>query len=375
MAIDKITTASITDANITTAKLAYQAIPFRNIIINGDMSIAQRATSATGLTGNGYNTCDRWYSQISSTGTWTQSQSTDVPTGQGFATSYKWDCTTADASPAAGDSIIFQQRVEAQNLQYLKKGTSSAESTTLSFWVKSNKTGTYITNLYDENNRDISKAYTISSANTWEKKTLTFAGDTSGAFGNDNAVGLYVNFYLSAGSNLTSGTLGTTWSSYTAANTAVGQVNLADSTSNEWYVTGVQLEAGTTASEFEFLPVDVNLQRCFRYYQKSYDYGTAPGTNTTLGIKTSGGSAGGMTTGYIYDSVELMVQMRTTPTLTFYDKAGNSGVCARLNGGVARTDNQNCTAEGIGDKMFGINSTGTANAGSIDVHFEATAEL
>ena len=375
MAIDKITTASITDANITTAKLAYQAIPFRNIIINGDMSIAQRATSATGLTGNGYNTCDRWYSQISSTGTWTQSQSTDVPTGQGFATSYKWDCTTADASPAAGDSIIFQQRVEAQNLQYLKKGTSSAESTTLSFWVKSNKTGTYITNLYDENNRDISKAYTISSANTWEKKTLTFAGDTSGAFGNDNAVGLYVNFYLSAGSNLTSGTLGTTWSSYTAANTAVGQVNLADSTSNEWYVTGVQLEAGTTASEFEFLPVDVNLQRCFRYYQKSYDYGTAPGTNTTLGIKTSGGSAGGMTTGYIYDSVELKVNMRTTPTLTFYDKAGNSGKCARLNGGVARTDNQNCTAEGIGDKMFGINSTGTANAGSIDVHFEAAAEL
>ena len=241
---------------------------FRNIIINGDMSIAQRGTSATSLTGSGYNTCDRWRSQISSAGTWSQSQSTDVPTGQGFATSYKWDCTTADASLAAGDSIIFQQRVEAQFLQYLKKGTSYAESLTLSFWVRSNKTGTYIANLYDENNRNISKAYTISAADTWEKKTLTFAGDTSGAFGNDNAIGLYVQFFLAAGSNMSSGTLATSWESYTAANQAVGQVNLADSTSNEWYITGVQLEAGTSASDFEFLPHDVNYNRCARYYYR-----------------------------------------------------------------------------------------------------------
>ena len=376
MAIDKITTASITDANITTAKLAYDASPFRNIIINGDMSIAQRATSVTGKTSGGTYTVDRWYQDISSMGTWSFSQTTDVPSGQGFASSLKYDCTTADASPAAGDKLNLQQKFEGQNLQYLKKGTSSAESTTASFWVKSNKTGTYICELQDiDNDRAISKSYTISSANTWEKKTITFPGDTSGALDNNNARSLDIIWYLGAGSNLTSGTLQTSWGSKVNANRAVGQVNLADSTSNEWYVTGVQLEAGTTASEFEFLPVDVNLQRCFRYYQKSYDYGTAPGTNTTLGIKTSGGSAGGMTTGYIYDSVELMVQMRTTPTLTFYDKAGNSGVCARLNGGVARTDNQNCTAEGIGDKMFGINSTGTANAGSIDVHFEAAAEL
>ena len=376
MAIDKITTASITDANITTAKLAYDASPFRNIIINGDMSIAQRATSVTGKTSGGTYTVDRWYQDISSMGTWSFSQTTDVPSGQGFASSLKYDCTTADASPAAGDKLNLQQKFEGQNLQYLKKGTSSAESTTASFWVKSNKTGTYICELQDiDNDRAISKSYTISSANTWEKKTITFPGDTSGALDNNNARSLDIIWYLGAGSNLTSGTLQTSWGSKVNANRAVGQVNLADSTSNEWYVTGVQLEAGTTASEFEFLPVDVNLQRCFRYYQKSYDYGTAPGTNTTLGIKTSGGSAGGMTTGYIYDSVELKVNMRTAPTLTFYDKAGNSGVCARLNGGVARTDNQNCTAEGIGDKMFGINSTGTANAGSIDVHFEATAEL
>ena len=123
--------------------------------------------------------------------------------------------------------------------------------------------------LYDEDNtRHIAKSYTISSADTWEKKTLTFAGDTSGALNNDNGSSLTLDFWLAAGSNYTSGTLSTSWSSVTTANRAVGQVNLADSTSNEWYITGVQLEAGTSASDFEFLPYDVNLGRCQRYYFK-----------------------------------------------------------------------------------------------------------
>jgi len=273
MAIDKITTAAITDGTITSSDLAAGTVQnqsaFKNIIINGDMSIAQRATSASSLTGNGYHTVDRFQTVISSIGTWTQSQSTTVPTGQGFATSLKMDCTTADGSPASGDNMYIRQEVEGQNLQYLKKGTSSAESTTLSFWVRSNKTGTYIAELLDfDNSRQISQSYTISSADTWEKKTITYAGDTSGAFDNDNAQSLMVAFWLGAGSDFTSGTLSTTWTSTTNANRAVGQVNLADSTSNEWYVTGVQLEAGTTASDFEFLPVDRNMSRCQRYYIK-----------------------------------------------------------------------------------------------------------
>jgi len=139
----------------------------------------------------------------------------------------------------------------------------------LSFWVRSNKTGTYIAELYGvTDNRQISKSYTISSADTWEKKTITFAGDTTGAFANDNGIGLMLQFWLAAGSTYTSGTLQTSWGSSVNANRAVGQVNLADSTSNEWYITGVQLEAGTTASDFEFLPVDVNLRRCLRYYEE-----------------------------------------------------------------------------------------------------------
>ena len=275
---------------------------FRNIVINGDQSIAQRSTSTASITTSAYHTVDRFQTLISSLGTWTQSQSTTVPSGQGFATSLKMDNTTADASPSSGDYCIVRTKFEGQNLQYLKKGTSSAESLTLSFWVRSNKTGTYIAELYDsDNTRQNSQSYTISSADTWEKKTLTYAGDTTGAFDNDNALSLSINFWLGAGTDFTSGTLSNSWSSVTAANRAVGQVNLADSTSNEWYVTGVQLEAGQVASDFEFLPVDVNLERCLRYFE--------------TGIV---GAAGGLSSGsgYTGSMVNYNTTKRAAATLT-----------------------------------------------------------
>ena len=324
MAIDKITTASITDANVTAAKLASGTVQnqsaFRNIIINGDMSLAQRATSKSSITSSGYHTVDRFRTSYDTAGTWTQSQATDVPSGQGFATSFKMDCTTANGSLSAGSFLAIQSKFEGQNLQYLKKGTSSAESLTLSFWVKSNKTGTYIANLYDaDNNRYIAKSYTISSANTWEKKTITYAGDTSGAFGNDNATSLELKFILAAGTTYTSGTLATSWESATNANTAVGQVNLADSTSNEWYVTGIQLEAGTTASDFEFLPFDVNLARCQRYFFLM-----------CRGDQLDVGAGGYYNSGQIFCEVPLPVTMRTTPSLVatsgtnYYRMFGNN---------------------------------------------------
>ena len=260
-------TDDIADGIVTNPKLSTGSQQnFRNIIINGDMSIAQRGTSTASITSTGYHTVDRFQTEISSFGTWTQSQSTDVPSGQGFAKSLKMDCTTADASPSASDFLVLAQKVEGQNLQYLKKGTSNAESVTLSFWVKSNKTGTYIAELYDSNNRQISKAYTINASSTWEKKSITFDGDTTGTLTNSNATGLFINFWLGAGSDRTSGTLNTSWNSVTTANRVVGQVNLADSTSNEWYITGVQLEAGTTASDFEFLPRAVMESLCQRYF-------------------------------------------------------------------------------------------------------------
>jgi len=268
MALSRIDTTNMIE-DVPQSKLDNN-VNFRNIIINGDMSIAQRGTSTSSITSATYATVDRWRTVVTTLGTWTQSQSTDVPTGQGFAKSTKLDCTTADASPSASDKLYFLQRFEGQNLQYLEKGTSSAKSLTASFWVKSNKTGTYICELLDNDNSDrhINKSYTINSANTWEKKTITFAGDTTGTLDNDNNGSLFIQFWLGAGSTYTSGTLQTSWGASTNANRAVGQVNLADSTSNEWYITGVQLEAGTTASDFEFLPHDTNALRCNRYFQR-----------------------------------------------------------------------------------------------------------
>jgi len=299
MAITKIPAAGFTGNN------------FRNIIINGDMSIAQRGTSATGLTAGteNYNTVDRWQTGIFTTSAvFTQTQSTDVPSGQGFAKSLKMDCTTADASLASAVQMFLRYKIEGQNLQYLNYANANAKSLTLSFWVKSNKTGTYIAEIL-RSGRTINKSYTIDSASTWEKKTITFEGDTGGsAISNNNSAGFSILFFLGNGSNMTSGTLQTSWGTYTDANRAVGQVNLADSTSNEWFITGVQLEAGTTASDFEFLPYDVNYLRCARYcWRPMYEYSAVKYLHSQGGYKDAN---------YVAFHVVPPVPMRTTPSVT-----------------------------------------------------------
>jgi len=239
----------------------------RNLIINGDMQIAQRGTSVASITTTGYRTVDRWNNSISSFGTWTQSVENDAPTGSGFRKSLKMLCTTADASPAAGDFHLIEQYIEGQNLQQIAKGTSSAKQLTISFWVKANATGTYIVELYDnDNSRTISASYTISASATWEKKTVTFAADTTGVLDNDNASSLNLGFWLGAGTTFSSGTLQTSWGSLTQANRAVGQTNLAAATNNYWQITGVQLEVGDTATPFEFKSVEDELLECQRYY-------------------------------------------------------------------------------------------------------------
>jgi len=309
MALSKVDLANQVE-NQLPQNLVANNLPSRNIIINGDMSIAQRGTSESGINSSGYYTCDRWRTGYSAASVWTQSQSTDVPTGQGFANSTKLDCTTAQVSPTSATNFSFQQKIEGQNLQYLKKGTANATSLTLSFWVKSNKTGTYIVELFDrDNSRHINKSYTIDSANTWEKKTLTFAGDTTGTLDNDNTSGLELIWWLSVGSNFSSGTLQTSWGSTVNVNRAVGQVNLADNTANEWYITGVQLEAGTTASDFEFLPYDVNLRRCYRYYWGWWDKADAAANAATGGLATM------YTSTILYSSGFFPVTMRATPSL------------------------------------------------------------
>jgi hypothetical protein len=301
------------------------------LIINGDMQIAQRGTSLTGYTGGaGYTTLDRWRLDVNTLGTWTVAQTASAPDDTGLINSYRIDCTTADASPASGDFCIFTTRLEGQNIQTFKKGTSYAEKMTISFWVKSNKTGTYIMEIDDNDNaRNINQAYTISSANTWEKKVLSFVGDTTGAFGNDNGDSLRLLWWLGSGSDFSSGSLQTAWAGTDNTKRAVGNVNLGDSTDNDWSITGVQLEVGEFDSnsipDFQFEDRATSLARCQRYYFKTFAQGTTPAQNVdtdnvVLSFAIGGGSAS-------YGSYQFPVTMRTSGTLyTFNPYATNASL-------------------------------------------------
>ena len=163
----------------------------RNVIINGAMNVAQRATSATGIgSATGYNVCDRWVVGGSSTdGRLTLSQDSSAPSG--FANSLKFDCTTADTSIASGEGLNIQHRFEGQNLQAFAKGTSDAKPFALSFYVKGNASATYVAELYDnDNTRQISKTFNVTT--DWTRVELTYPADTTGAFDDDNALSLYL---------------------------------------------------------------------------------------------------------------------------------------------------------------------------------------
>jgi hypothetical protein len=284
----------------------------RNVVINGAMQVAQRETSSAGITGVGYYTADRWRHVTTTLGTWTQSVENDAPTGSGFRKSLKMLCTTADASPAAGDLLFIDQQLEGQNVQQFLKGTASAKPFTMSFWVKSNVTGTYIASLIDnDNTRVVAVSYTISASATWEKKTITFPADTTGVLDNDNNVSLTVRWWQGAGTDNTSGTLQTTWASTVAANRAVGQTNLASAINNYWQITGVQLEAGAVATPFEFEDIGTTLAKCQRYFQKLSSQSV--GNSYILGFGPAQAWGAGSTSGA---QAVLPVQMRVAPTLT-----------------------------------------------------------
>tara|TARA_R100001509_G_C4851453_1_gene210252 strand:- start:36 stop:1160 length:1125 start_codon:yes stop_codon:yes gene_type:complete len=307
----------------------------RNLIINGAKQVFQRSTSATGVTTDIYAAPDRWKTRVFSTAEFTISQSTDVPSGQGFASSCKWDCTTANASPSSTTFLIYEQRIEGQDLQRLAYGTSSAKSLTASFWVKSNKTGAYTVGLYSpDGSRHIESSYTISSANTWEKKTITFAGDTGGTINDDNGEGMRIWFHLGAGSNWSSGTHATTWSAYSQGDVLVdNQVNLSDSTSNEWYITGIQLEVGSVATEFEHQKYCDVYKDCQRYYYKSGDNATSS-EEWFPGVATNAGKGPYYAIGLdgindrAYPALQWPVQMRAAPSITFYPGRSDSTATA-----------------------------------------------
>ena len=345
----------------------------KNLLINGSQSVWQRSTS-TSVSTDTYSTVDRWKTRVNSMGAFTISRSTDVPSGQGFGYSTKWDCTTADASPAASDNIVFEQRIEGQNLQHILKGDSSnAKKLTLSFWIKTNKTGTYICELIDiDNSRNISKSFTISSSSTWEKITLTYDGDTTGTLDNDNAFSFGVMIWFGAGSDFTTGTLQTSWGTV-GTNRAVGVVNLADSTSNELYITGIQLEVGSKATDFEFESYERTLSRCQRYYLQSWELST--GILNLKGASIYNGTVDGA--GAIYVWVPFSSALRSSPTVVTYSSStGTSGKWIGNRSGSGSSD-RTTSSPNTSPKSFWMNvSVGGAHvACQVYGHWSADAEL
>jgi hypothetical protein len=282
------------------------ALSNRNIVTNGSMQVAQRSTSETGLSStNSYKTVDRYTTYISSLGTWTQSQDTDAPSG--FGHSLKMLCTTADASPASTNRMLIQTNLEGQDIQSLGFGDTS-NTYTVSFYVKSNVTGTYILEhlggTASATNHHISTSYTVNNANTWERKTITLNVD-SGAMTSDNTGGLTLSFWLGTGSNYSSGTLNTSWSSPSAGNRAVGQVNLASATNNYWQITGLQVEVGDTATPFEHRSYGDELAKCQRYYEVL----EGTGNNAILSYSHDGASTNNRAI------VRYKVTKRSAPTI------------------------------------------------------------
>ena len=261
MAASKLTGAlpAISGASLTNLPKS------KNKVINGEMRVSQRGQSFANA--NNQYTLDRFRVNGSHDGAVTISQDASGPPG--FANSLKVDVTTADTSLASGQYIQLTQRIEAQNLQDLAYGTSGAKTITVSFWVKSNVTGTYTYSMQQTDNsaKQTSSQYTINTANTWEKKTFTYAGDVNGVINDDNMTGMNIYWNLAIGTQYTTGTPRSSWTTFNDPDFAAGQTaDLLASASNEWYLTGVMFEIGSVATDFEHLSIQEELRLCQRYY-------------------------------------------------------------------------------------------------------------
>ena len=335
------------------------------------MRVAQRTTSATSVTSEGYITCDRIYFNVNSLGTWTVTQESDGP--DGFAKSFKLDCTTTDTSPSGADACLIIYRVEGHDVQQLKYGTSAAEQSVLSFYVKSNKTGnaTVAIKQPDNSNRLYSAQYTINATNTWERKTIIIPADTSGVINDDTGNGLQIEWPVNSGSDYTGGSHGG-WKAADNTSRNVSNLGLGGSTDDYYQITGIQLELGNQVTPFEHRSFGDELARCMRYYQKSYDYAVAPGQanheeNSMMAIAT--GST------RLTAFVQYRVEMRNDPTETIYSPSGNSGKYANRNSytdvGDASVPNNHASSTGFHQ----LNVTNAGSGGHYQFHYTADAEL
>jgi hypothetical protein len=290
---------------------------FKNRIINGAMVIDQRNAGASVTSGF---PVDRFQVYSTQSSKWTAQQSTTAPTG---FTNSVIITSSSSYSPISSDYFSYATRIEGFNVADLDWGTANAKTITVSFWVRSSLTGTWTGALHNNAfNRVYPFSYTISSANTWEYKTVTIAGDTTGTWLTNNLVGIEIGFAFSVGSSGL-GTAGA-WTNTASIFGATGQTNLLGTNGATFYITGVQLEKGTQATAFDYRPYGTELALCQRYYEKSYPMGTAIGSgggSSVFGITWNAYSLMGGT-------LDFKVNKRTAPSLTFYN--GTTGATGTI---------------------------------------------
>jgi len=293
---------------------------FKNKIINGGMVIDQRNAGASVTPANSY-TLDRWYAAVSQTGKFTVQQNAGSVTPPSGYKNYLGVTSSSAYSVLTGDYFSLSQRIEGYNFADLMFGTASAQTFTFSFWVRSSLTGTFggsFQGAASATLRSYPFSYTISSANTWEQKTITVAGDTfTNTWESTNGIGLFVNFGLGAGASA-SGTAGT-WASANYAN-ATGATSVVGTNGATFYITGVQLERGSTATSFDYRPYGTELQLCQRYYQRhnaltAYsDFGMGVASSTTVAS--------------VY--LKYTTSMRTSPAISVSNVSLSDGAVATV---------------------------------------------
>lgn len=369
-----------TDGHVTVDGLQMPnagALSNRNLIINGAMQVAQRGTSTSVSSATpDFYLIDRFFHLVVGSAVTTYSQEADSPAG--FANSLKLAPTTASASLAASDQYKLEHRIEGLNVAHLGWGTANAQTVTLSFWIKSNLTGnTQVAVVNSANDRFYVATFTIDSANTWEKKTLTVPGDTTGTWLTDNTIGIRLR-WGSFGTDLQTSTLDQ-WHAVSGNqhnSRSDSPINFASSTSNTLYLTGVQLEVGSTATPYEHRSYSDELAKCMRYYEHSSDYAD-PSWKTRSWEYAGQGLTRAQANGNADYFVQFTVPKRETPNVTYYSATGVEGNVAWEKPGVS--NDPNVVPSGLGTtinrQIFRIRVSNVSQDAWLFCNWEAHAEL
>ena len=347
----------------------------KNRLINGNFSISQYngTSSVTPVDSAVVYVIDRWatYATAASKISYQQNAGSVTPP-TGF-TNYLGATSLSAYSVGSGDLFQLQQRIEGFNTADLGWGTASASSVTLSFWVRSSLTGTFGGSLRNSaSNRSYPFSYTISAANTWEQKTITVAGDTSGTWVTNNGIGISITWGMGVGSTYT-GTAGS-WSGSNYAS-ATGATSVVGTNGATFYITGVQLEVGSSATGFEYVNYQTSLANCQRYYEKSYNIATTPGTATAVGMVIYMGITD--SAGNVIPTIRFAVNKRSDPTLTFFNSStGASGTWVWDRSGASGTISMTQDgATGNGQLVTFANTGGAYTSTKIVGHWTASSEL